>query len=511
MGAPQVTGYDAVELLGYGSGGEVWLARDQASGAPVALKQLRSGADLADRDRLRREAAMLAGIDHPHVVRLRSVVADASALVLVLDLAPGGSLARVLATRRRLAAGEVVTLAVPLAQALAAVHAHGLVHGDVTPANVLFSADGRPLLSDLGVSRLLGVAGELPHGTSGYLDPALMAGGRPGPATDVHGLAATCMAAITGSAPYDDHGRRVPVPGDTHPGVRPVLEAALAADPAARPGLEELAVALYDIAQPEPVRFDPVSPTVVDRRTEDDVPVATHRAGPVRPAPPEPLPVAAARAPRGPSTLRRTAAALRATGRGALVAGAVAGAVLLAAVTGITWAAAGRPGEAAALPARPTADPAPARPAEPAPAVTSQPAATVGTPAAPVASGRWAGTLSRLDRERSRAYRTGDPALLRQVYAVDSPALQRDRRVLGRLARSGLRAVGLRLTATRVQPRQRSDRRVRLAVTDVLRPYRLVDAGGTVVERPSGRGQRSWTVVLARDGGRWRVYDVVRG
>ncbi len=197
----QVPGYDAVELLGYGSGGEVWLARDRATGTPVALKRLRPGADLGARHRLRREAAALAGVDHPHVVRLRTVVGDGDGLVLVLDLASGGSLARLLATRRRLQPGEVVTLAVPLAQALAAVHVQGLVHGDVTPANVLFDGDGRPLLSDLGVARLLGAGPGAPHGTRGFLDPAVLAGATPGPASDVHGLAATCLAALSGTAP----------------------------------------------------------------------------------------------------------------------------------------------------------------------------------------------------------------------------------------------------------------------------------------------------------------------
>jgi serine/threonine protein kinase len=254
----QVPGFDPVELLGYGSGGEVWLARERVTGRPVALKRLRAGADLAARDRLRREAAVLAGVDHPHVVRLRSVHGDGDAFVLVLDLAPGGSLARLLTTRRRLAPGEVVTLAVPLAQALATVHGQGLVHGDVTPANVLFGADGRPLLSDLGVSRLLGSPPGEVGGTRGFLDPVVAAGAAPGPASDVHGLAATCLAALTGVPPYDELGRRVAVPEGTSAALLGVLEPALAPDPAFRPSAEALAVAMFDAAAAEPVRFDRV-------------------------------------------------------------------------------------------------------------------------------------------------------------------------------------------------------------------------------------------------------------
>jgi hypothetical protein len=100
---------------------------------------------------------------------------------------------------------------------------------------------------------------------------------------------------------------------------------------------------------------------------------------------------------------------------------------------------------------------------------------------------------------------------LRAVYAPGAPALHRDQQVLARLTAVGLRAEGLRLTATSVAAADRSPDRVRLAVTDVMPPYRLVDVGGAVVAERPGRGARSWTVVLARAGGRWLVYDVVRG
>jgi hypothetical protein len=119
--------------------------------------------------------------------------------------------------------------------------------------------------------------------------------------------------------------------------------------------------------------------------------------------------------------------------------------------------------------------------------------------------------VSALDRARSAAFARGDPAGLQAVYAPGAPALSRDQHVLERLTGAGLRATGLRLTATSVVTAARSADRVRLAVTDVMPPYRLVDTGGAVVADRPGRGVRSWTVVLARAGGRWLVYDVVRG
>lgn len=510
MGELQVPGFDAVELLGYGSGGEVWLARDRATGTPVALKRLRAGADLGARDRLRREAAVLAGVDHSHVVRLRTVVGDGhgDGVVLVLDLASGGSLARLLATRRRLRPGEVVTVAVPLAQALATVHALGLVHGDVTPANVLFDADGRPLLSDLGVARLLGAGPGAPHGTRGYVDPAVLAGALPGPASDVHGLAATCLAALTGTAPYDELGGRLPVPDGTHPGLVAVLERALAPDPWDRPAADELAAAVYDAAPAEPVHLDRAgAPATAEADVQHGAAAATHQVHPgPRPVDGE---VVAAEAPRRQSVraaVRRLAGLARSRGRSAAAVAVVGGALGLAAVTGIAWAGVGGTQQPTGL-----AGTAPTRAASTtaAPSTAELPATVVPTPVPP--AGRWAATLARLDRARSRAFAAGDPAGLHAVYAPGSPALARDTRVLRRLTDAGLRAEGLRLTPTTVQPVGRSAGRVRLAVTDLMPAYRLVDAGGTVVERREGRGPRSWTVELAAAGHGWRVYDVVRG
>jgi hypothetical protein len=170
-------------------------------------------------------------------------------------------------------------------------------------------------------------------------------------------------------------------------------------------------------------------------------------------------------------------------------------------VTGVTWAGAGH--ETVAGGVRGTARPT-------APSTAPHTAAAVPAPV-PVATGEWAATLARLDRDRSRAFARGDRSALAAVYAEAAPALARDRAALDRLTAAGLRADGLRLTATSVALAGRTGDRVRLAVTDLMPAYRLVDAGGSVVDTRPGRDARSWTVVLARAGGGWRVYDVVRG
>ncbi len=253
---PGVDGYDVVALLGRGGSGEVWLARERATGDPVALKRLLPGADPAALERARREALVLSAVEHPHLVRLRRVVPQQDEVVLVLDHAAGGSLTTVLGRRERLTPGEVVTLATPLAQALGAVHARGVVHGDITPGNVLFTSDGRPLLADLGVARLLGEGPREVEGTRAYVAPEVLAGRRVTPAADVHALAAVCVTALTGAAAGGRRAAEVDLPSTVPAGLARVLRQALRDDAEARPDAATFATEIFRSASPEPIRLD---------------------------------------------------------------------------------------------------------------------------------------------------------------------------------------------------------------------------------------------------------------
>ena len=85
-------GYDVGELIGFGGSGEVWRARETATGEVVALKRLRGAVPTSiDGDPLRREAALLSSVQHEHVVALRSIVPTDDGLVLVLEYASGGT------------------------------------------------------------------------------------------------------------------------------------------------------------------------------------------------------------------------------------------------------------------------------------------------------------------------------------------------------------------------------------------------------------------------------------
>ncbi|WP_137160929.1 serine/threonine-protein kinase, partial [Blastococcus sp. CCUG 61487] len=201
---PVVPGYTLQELLGRGSTGEVWRAVPRRGGAAVAVKVLVEG----DPGRQAREAALLGELDHPHLVRLVEVVhqprrgGGAPRVALVLELLEGGSLAALLGVRGRLTPGEVVTVCAPIAAALAHAHAHGIVHGDLAPGNVVFTAEGRPVLTDLGVGRVLGEAAAA-EVTPAYVDPTVARGEVPGPASDVFGVAAAAFHALTGIPPWN--------------------------------------------------------------------------------------------------------------------------------------------------------------------------------------------------------------------------------------------------------------------------------------------------------------------
>ncbi len=272
-------GYEVHHRLGAGATGQVWLAREDRTGDLVALKRLHDPGDAAGRERLLREASLLAGFRHDHVIRLRAVETDgAAAPVLVLDHAAGGSLAALLARRGRLEPGEVVTVAAPLAEALAEAHSRGLVHGDVTPGNVLFDAGGRPLLADLGVARLVGEQPGVVESTADYLDPAVAAGGGPTPATDVHALAAVCHHMLTGAPPYAGDSLvqvlRAAAAGErgslralapTAPvTLVDAVESGLAVDPEARPMAAALAEALLAAVPAQPVQLRGVGSAPAD-------------------------------------------------------------------------------------------------------------------------------------------------------------------------------------------------------------------------------------------------------
>jgi serine/threonine protein kinase len=182
-------------------------------GQPVALKQfaaIPSGHRGTDSLRAARaEAALLAALDHPNLIELYDFVVTESDLILVTELAEGGSLAQLLRRRTRLSAAEVAATLSPIAAALAHVHDQGVQHGDVSAGNILFTADGDPKLADLGVARLIGQPSSA-LGTPAYLDPRVARGAAADAGSDVFALAAVGLHALTGAGPWWSAGPSAP-------------------------------------------------------------------------------------------------------------------------------------------------------------------------------------------------------------------------------------------------------------------------------------------------------------
>ncbi len=193
--------YLLLEELGRGASGVVHRARDLHEGRYVAAKVLRGG-DVGATVGFVREAAHR--IAHPHVATPLGWVAEDDVVLIVLPLARGGSVRDLLATRGPLPSTTVARLLAQLLDALVAVHAHDLVHGDVKPANLLLErappAPIRLLLADFGVATSSHHDAGL-SGTPAFLPPERLAGAPAHPSQDVYAAGLVARRALAGPSP----------------------------------------------------------------------------------------------------------------------------------------------------------------------------------------------------------------------------------------------------------------------------------------------------------------------
>ncbi len=150
-----VPGYTELRALGSGGFGEVVLARHDASGVLVAIKYLRPDL-LADQEfveMFRGEAATLASLDDPNVVRLYEYVESPAGAAIVMELIDGVSLRDILARQGSTTAEAALVVLEGSLLGLAAAHRRGVVHRDYKPENVLVNGNGTSKLTDFGISR----------------------------------------------------------------------------------------------------------------------------------------------------------------------------------------------------------------------------------------------------------------------------------------------------------------------------------------------------------------------
>lgn len=192
--------YELVREIGRGATSTVYLARDRTLGLPLALKVLHPDAGSGeDCRRFFAEARVVAALRHPGVVAIYDL--DQDTRTLVMEYLPAGSLRdRLLSARPAgLPADQVFALARNLLATLEYVHAAGVVHGDITPRNILFRDAEQPVLADFGSARVLGTQlGEVAGGTPIYLAPEQLAGEPSTPLTDLFSLGAVLWEALVG-------------------------------------------------------------------------------------------------------------------------------------------------------------------------------------------------------------------------------------------------------------------------------------------------------------------------
>ena len=243
----RVGGYRLVARLGAGGMGVVYLAETR-DGQPVAVKVLRP--ELADnpefRTRFGREVTALTRIQGMCTVRVIEADTEAPKPFLVTEYADGPSLSEYVDAYGPLDPQMLYGLATGLAEALAAIHAAGIVHRDLKPSNVLLTAAG-PKVIDFGIAQALDTTSltrtGITVGSAGFMAPEQITG-RAGTAADIFTWAVTVAFAAGGKAPFgtgpsDAIMYRImhadPDISAVPPGLRPLVEAALAKDPQARP------------------------------------------------------------------------------------------------------------------------------------------------------------------------------------------------------------------------------------------------------------------------------------
>src|SRR5512136_309952 len=142
-------------MLGEGGMGEVYAAEDTKLQRRVALKVLprEMAADPERLQRFQREARAIAALNHPHVVTIYSVEEADGVQFLTMELVEGKTLGDLI-PEEGLALEELLRLALPLVDSVAAAHQHGIVHRDLKPANVMLARDGRVKVLDFGLAKL---------------------------------------------------------------------------------------------------------------------------------------------------------------------------------------------------------------------------------------------------------------------------------------------------------------------------------------------------------------------
>jgi serine/threonine-protein kinase len=214
----EIDGYRLVRELGRGGMGIVYEARLGCARKSVAVKTICPGTPGADAS-LRREIRVLRRLDHPGIVRFHAASAAREIAFCAMELVTGPQLATVTVNfGARKTPRRILTILRRVASTLAFLHHRGVVHGDLTPSNVLIRATNEPVLIDFGLAVELSAtlprnAGRTPirkdrtFGTLAYMAPEQIRGEPIDPRTDLYAFGCILYEALTGRAPFTGRHR----------------------------------------------------------------------------------------------------------------------------------------------------------------------------------------------------------------------------------------------------------------------------------------------------------------
>lgn len=235
----RVRRYVLEKVLGSGSMGVVYKARDRLLGRTVAIKTIRKELISKDseyracRDRFFHEAHIFGSLSHPNIVALYDVgETDDGLPYLTMEYVPDNSLGKL---ERRLSLDQVIWLLAQLASAIDYAHSREILHRDIKPTNILLGAGDEAKIADFGVAKILGAEftrSQTRFGTPGYMSPEQVLGTTLTRSSDVFSLAVVAFELLSGRKPF---------PGKS---VHSVLYKIVHADPILPTGLEETGLAV---------------------------------------------------------------------------------------------------------------------------------------------------------------------------------------------------------------------------------------------------------------------------
>jgi len=211
----RIASFDLVEMIGRGGMGVVYLARDTKLKRSVAIKTMpaRLQADLTTRTRFRREAELLASLNHPNIAAIYDIIEQENdSGYMVLEYVPGETLGQRIA-REPLELKEALSIAQQVVEAVAAAHEKGVIHRDLKPDNVKIMPGGKVKVLDFGLAKVSGTEAQGTEtsitqpgrviGTPAYMSPEQARGNPVDHRSDIWSFACILYEMLTGRAPFE--------------------------------------------------------------------------------------------------------------------------------------------------------------------------------------------------------------------------------------------------------------------------------------------------------------------